>query len=71
MIKLFCMVYNLEYTDFKINIAKSFHKLRNDKYFADITFVTEDDIQVRAPKIIPYSLKVIVSRHMKKFTQEL
>ena len=44
IIKLFSMVYNLEYTDFQINIAKLFHELMNDKYPADVTLVTEDDI---------------------------
>ena len=35
-----------------IAIIKSFHKLRNDKPPADVTLVTEDDIQVKAHKII-------------------
>ena len=52
IIKLFSIVYNLEYTDFQINIAKLFHELMNDTYFADVTLVTEDDIQVKAQKII-------------------
>ena len=41
------MIYNLEYTALQINIAKSFHKLRNDKHLVHVTLVTEDDIQVR------------------------
>ena len=52
IIKLFSVVYNLEYTDFQINISKLFQELMNDKYLADVTLVTEDDIQVRAHKII-------------------
>ena len=48
LIELFNMVYNLEYTNFVINIAKSFHKLWNGKHLKYITLVTEDDIQVRA-----------------------
>ena len=31
---------------------KSFHELRYDKHLADVTLVTEDDIQVRKHKII-------------------
>ena len=46
------MVYNLEYTDFEINIAISFHEVMNDKYLADVTLVKEDDIHIRAHKII-------------------
>ena len=53
------MVYNLEYTDFQINIAKLFHELMNDKYLADVTLVTEDDIQVRAHKIILSSSSIL------------
>ena len=45
------MVYNLQYTDFYINIATSYYKLRNYLYFADLNLVTGDDIQVRAHKI--------------------
>ena len=45
------MVYNLEYTNFVINIAIIFHELMNDKYLADITLVKEDDIHLRAHKI--------------------
>ena len=41
------MVYNLEYTDFEINIAILFHELMNNKYLADVTLVTKDDIEVR------------------------
>ena len=52
IIKSFNMFQNLEYTDFYINIIKSFHELRNDKHPADVTLVTEDDIQVKAHKII-------------------
>ena len=46
------MVYNLKYTDFEINIAVSFPELMNDKYLADVTLVTEDDIHITAHKII-------------------
>ena len=59
IIKLFSMVYNLEYTDFQINIAKLFHELMNDKYLADVTLVTEDDIHVRAQKIIFSSSSIL------------
>ena len=52
IIKLFSIVYNLEYTDFDINIAILFHELMNDKYLADVTLVKEDDIHLRAHKII-------------------
>ena len=52
IIKSFKMFQNLEYIDFYINIIKSFHELRNDKYPADVTLITEDDIQVKAHKII-------------------
>ena len=44
------MVYNLEYTNFEINIAIIFHELINDKYLADVTLVIEDDIHSRAQK---------------------
>ena len=37
IIKLFSVVYNLEYTDFQINISKLFQELMNDKYLADVT----------------------------------
>ena len=53
IIKLFSMVYNLEYTDFEINIAILFHELMNDKYLADVTLVIEDDTHIRAQNIIP------------------
>ena len=56
IIKSFNMFQNLEYTDFQINIIKSFHGLRNDKYPADVTLVTEDDIQVKAHKIMLSSI---------------
>ena len=46
------MVYNLEYTNFEINIAIIFHDLMNDKYLADDTIVKEDDIHLIAHKII-------------------
>jgi hypothetical protein len=46
------MVYNLEYTNFEINIAIIFHELMNDKYLADVTIVKEDDIHLTAHKII-------------------
>ena len=59
IIKLFSVVYNLEYTDFQINISKLFHELMNDKYLADVTLVTEDDIQVRAHKIILSSSSIL------------
>ena len=52
IIKLFSMVYNLEYTDFEINIVILFHELMNDKYLADVTIVKEDDIHLIAHKII-------------------
>ena len=59
IIKLFSVVYNLEYTDFQINISKLFQELMNDKYLADVTLVTEDDIQVRAHKIILNSSSIL------------
>ena len=43
IIKLFSLVYNLEYTNFEINIAIIFHELMNDKYLAVVTLVKEDD----------------------------
>ena len=46
------MVYNLEYTNFEINIAIIFHELMNDKYLADVTIVKEDYIHLTAHKII-------------------
>ena len=46
------MVYNLEYTNFEINIAIIFHDLMNDKYLADVIIVKEDDIHLIAHKII-------------------
>ena len=46
------MVYNLEYTNFEINIAIIFHDLMNDKYLADVTIVKEDNIHLIAHKII-------------------
>ena len=46
------MVYNLEYTNFEINIAIIFHDLMNDKYLADVTIVKEDDIHLIAHKMI-------------------
>ena len=49
IIKLFSMVYNLQYTDLEINIV-IFHVLMNDKYLADVTLVTEDDIEARTYK---------------------
>ena len=59
IIKLFSMVYNLEYTDFQINIAKLFHELMNDKYLADVTLVIEDDIHITAHKIILGSSSIL------------
>ena len=46
------MVYNLEYTDFEINIAILFHELMNYKYLADVTLVKEDDTHLTANKMI-------------------
>ena len=51
-IKLFSLVYNLEYTDFDINIAIIFNELMNNKYLADVTLVKEDYIHLTAHKII-------------------
>ena len=51
IIKLLNMVYNLQYTDFQINIATSYYELRNYLNFADLTPITDDDIQIRAHKI--------------------
>ena len=45
------MVYNLQYTDFQINIATFYYELRNYLNFADLTLVTGNDIQIRAHKI--------------------
>ena len=59
IIKLFSMVYNLEYTDFDINIVILFHELMNDKYLADVTLATEDDIYIRAHKIILSSSSIL------------
>ena len=58
IIKLFIMVYNLEHTDFEINIVKLFLELMNVKYFADVTLVT-DDIHIRAHKIILSSSSIL------------
>ena len=44
------MVYNLEYTNFEINIAIIFHELMNYKYLSDVTLVKEDDIHLRHTK---------------------
>ena len=52
IIKLFSMLYNLEYTDFEINIAILFYEVMNYKYLADVTLVKEDDIHLTAHKII-------------------
>ena len=52
MIKSFNMFYILEYTDFYINIIKSFHDQRNDEHRADVTLATEDDIAVKVYRII-------------------
>ena len=59
MIKLLSMVYNLEYTDFEINIAILFQELMNDKYHADVTIVTEYDIHIRAQKVILSSSSIL------------
>lgn len=49
--KLLNMVYNLQYTDFQINIATSYYELRNYLNLADLTLVTGHDIQFREHKI--------------------
>ena len=59
IIKLFIMVYNLEHTDFEINIVKLFLELMNVKYLADVTLVKEDDIHIRAHKIILSSSSIL------------
>ena len=59
IIKLFSMVYNLEYTDFEINIAILFHELMNHKYLADFTSVIEYNIYIRANKIILSSSSIL------------
>ena len=64
VIKSFNMFQILEYTDFLINIIISFHELRDDKYPADITPVTEDDIQVKAHKIILSSISIMSILHV-------
>ena len=53
------MVYNLEYTNFEINIAIIFYELMNDKYLADVTLVIEDDIHITAHKIILGSSSIL------------
>ena len=52
IIILFSIVYNLQYTNFEINIAIIYHELMNYKYLADVTLVKEDDIHLTAHKII-------------------
>ena len=71
MIKSLDMFQNLEYIDFYINFIKSFHELRNDKHSADITLVTEDDIKVKAHKIIlsSSSIKKISTKKFEKVLQ--
>ena len=59
IIKLFSMFYNLEYRDFEINIVILFHELMNDKYLADVTLTIEDDMHVRAHKIILSSSSIL------------
>ena len=59
IIKLFRMVYNLEYTDFEINIAILFQELMKDKYCVDVTLVTEYDINIRAHKMILSSSSIL------------
>ena len=59
IIKLINIVYNLEYIDFEINIVILFHELMNDKYLADVTLVPEDDMHIRAHKIILSSSSIL------------
>ena len=59
IIKSFSIVYNLEDTYFEIIITIIFHELMNYKYLADVTLVTDDDIHIRAHKII-LSLSIIL-----------
>ena len=59
LIKLFSKIYNYVYTDFQIIITKSFNELMNDKYLADVTLVTEDDIYIGAHKIILSSSSIL------------
>ena len=59
IIKLFIMVYNLEYTAFEINIAILFQEVMNEKYNADVTIATEYDIHIRAHKIILSSSNIL------------
>ena len=44
----FCLKWN----DFQVNIANSFHDLREDLDFCDVTLVCEGDNQVQAHKVI-------------------
>ena len=53
------MGYNLEYTDFEINIVILFYELMNDRYLADVTLATEDDMNIRAHKIILSSSSIL------------
>ena len=59
IIKLFSMVYYLEYTNFEINIAIIYHELINDKYLADVTLVKEDDIDMTAHKTVHSSSNIL------------
>ena len=61
IIKLFSIVYNLEYTYFEINIAIIFHELMNKKYLADVTLVNKDDLYLTAHKIQDLTKTLFVS----------
>ena len=56
--ELFNIVFYLEYR-FSDLYCQSIEKLMNDKYLENVILVTEDDIQVRAHKIILSSSSIL------------
>ena len=61
----FCLKWN----DFQQNLVNSYHDLRKDSDFSDVTLVSEEDQQVKAHRIILSACSPFFSRVLKKNKQ--
>ena len=56
----------LKWKDFQQNIATSFHNLREDTEFSDVTLVTEDNKQLEAHRIVLTASSPILHNMLKR-----
>ena len=60
--------FNLTWDQFEASVGNSFRDLLNDKDFADVTLVTEDDEQIKAHKVVlstcsPVFKNILIKNH--------